>query len=415
MISYRMSLIALCAGVLFFSCKEEQPPAVPAEPAKVPVPTKYGVTLPGLKVVEATVEPGSSLGRILASRGLRAPQIHQAAQASVGIWDHKKLRDGDSVAFFLDSASGGLRHLVVRPDPFHWIRFDIDSVPKVLDIRRPIDTVRREVRGTIESSLWNVMAAKGMSASLIGRVSDILAWQVDFFALQVGDEICLVYDELRVDGRVAGEGDIHAVSFRQGDSVSRDFLFRRGEIDGYYDEWGRPNRRAFLKAPLQYSRISSRFTGSRMHPVLRIVRPHFGVDYAAPSGTPVVALGDGTVILKGWLGGGGNSLKIRHGNGYITGYMHLKAFASGLRQGSRVRQGDLIGYVGSTGLSTGPHLDFRVWDGIRPIDPLRISSPPSPPLPDSLKVVFQAAITPLVAILDGRDSVAAGKKVAQAP
>lgn len=410
-----MSLIALCTGVLLFSCKEEQPPAIPAEPAKAPVPTKYGVTLPGLKVVESTVEPGSSLGKILASRGLRAPQIHRAAQASVGIWDHKKLRDGDSVAFFLDSASGGLRHLVVRPDPFHWIRFDIDSVPKVLDIRRPIDTLRREVRGTIESSLWNVMAAKGLSASLIGRVSDILAWQVDFFALQVGDEICLVYDELRVDGRVAGEGDIHAVSFRQGDSVSRDFLFRRGEIDGYYDEQGRPNRRAFLKAPLQYSRISSRFTGSRMHPVLRIVRPHFGVDYAAPSGTPVVALGDGTVILKGWLGGGGNSLKIRHGNGYITGYMHLKAFASGLRQGSRVRQGDLIGYVGSTGLSTGPHLDFRVWDGIRPIDPLRISSPPSPPLPDSLKTVFQAGIVPLVAILDGRDSVGAAKKIAQAP
>ncbi len=407
----RFQTLGLCVFALLSCRKEESPPAPVAPPV---VQTRHGVVLTGLRVAEAVVEPGASLGKILASQGLRAAQVHRTAQATSGVWDLRKLRDGDSITFFRDSATGGLRHMVLRPDPYHWIRFDLDSLPKVTRIRRPVDTVRREVRGTIESSLWNVMVAKGLSPSLIGRVSDILAWQVDFFALQTGDEICLIYDELRVDGRVAGEGDIHAVSFRQGDSVSRDFLFRHGDLDGYYDEHGRPNRRAFLKAPLQYSRISSRFTGARMHPVLRIVRPHFGVDYAAPAGTPVVALGDGTVIQKGWIGGGGNSLKIRHGNGYITGYMHLKSFASGVRQGSRVRQGDLIAFVGSTGLSTGPHLDFRVWDGSRPIDPLRISSPPSPPLPDSLRVVFQSRILPLVAALDGRDT-AAPKVVAQAP
>lgn len=415
MTARRLLLMAHCILAILASCKRDEPPPVPEKQVEVPVPAKYGVPLAGVKVMESRVEPGSSLGRLLASRGLGSPQIHRAAQASQGIWDHRKLRDGDSVAFFLDSANGGLRHMVLRPDPFHWIRFDMDSIPKVSAIRRPVDTVRRELRGSIESSLWNLLSAKGGAPSLIGRVSDILAWQVDFFALQPGDEICLIYDELWVEGRLAGEGDIHAVSFRQGDSISRDFLFRHGDLDGYYDELGRPNRRAFLKAPLQYSRISSRFTGARMHPVLRIVRAHFGVDYAAPSGTPVVALGDGTVIQKGWAGGGGNSLKIRHGNGYITGYMHLKGYASGLRQGSRVRQGDLIGYVGSTGLSTGPHLDFRVWDGSRPIDPLRISSPPSPPLPDSLRAVFTMGIEPLLAILDGRDSVAAGKQVAKSP
>lgn len=406
MIFQRLLPIASCALMLLFSCRQEESTPPPVAVEKL-IPSKYGVSLPGLTVVEGVVEPGSSLGKILASRGLRATEIHRAAQASEGVWDHRKLRDGDSVAFFLDSTSGALRHMILRPDAFHWVRFDIDSVPKVTTIRRAVDTLRKTVRGTIESSLWNMMVSKGLSPTLVGRVSDILAWQVDFFALQPGDEFCLVYDELRVDGRLAGEGDIHAVSFKQGDVLSRDFLFRHGELDGYYDEQGRPNRRAFLKAPLQYSRISSRFTGARFHPLLRIVRPHFGVDYAAPAGTPVVALGDGTVVQKGWASGGGNSLKIRHGNGYVTGYMHLKGYASGVRQGGRVRQGDLIGYVGSTGLSTGPHLDFRVWDGTRPIDPLRIASPPSPPLPDSLRSIFQESTAVLAAVLEGRDSLTA--------
>jgi murein DD-endopeptidase MepM/ murein hydrolase activator NlpD len=149
-------------------------------------------------------------------------------------------------------------------------------------------------------------------------------------------------------------------------------------------------KKAFLKAPLNFTRISSKFTYNRKHPVLKIVRPHTGVDYAAPSGTPVVALGEGVVIHKGWAGGGGNTIKIKHPGNYVTSYMHLRGYAKGIKKGSRVAQGELIGYVGSTGLSTGPHLDFRVYKNGVPIDPLKMESPSVEPIAKEYMDSFEA-------------------------
>jgi murein DD-endopeptidase MepM/ murein hydrolase activator NlpD len=213
-----------------------------------------------------------------------------------------------------------------------------------------------------------------------------------FFGLQVGDSFSVVCDEELVDTISLGCGKIHAAYFRH---VDHDFYavpFTQGGIESYYDLEGNSLRKAFLKAPLKFSRISSGFSHNRLHPVLKIYRPHHGVDYAAPSGTPVYAIGDGKIIkaARGYNRGAGNIIKIRHNGVYSTAYLHLKSFAKGIKTGVYVKQGDLIGYVGSTGLSTGPHLDFRFYKNGKAINPLRVEAPPVEPVLDSNRVAYDS-------------------------
>lgn len=212
------------------------------------------------------------------------------------------------------------------------------------------------------------------------ELSEIYAWSIDFFGLQKHDHFSVIYDEQYVDTIPIGIGHIYSVLFNH---QQKDFYatsFMQDEQLSFFDENGESLQRAFLKAPLRFNRISSRFSGSRLHPVLKIRRPHYGIDYAAPSGTPVFAVGDGTVIEKKYTKQGGNTLKIKHNSVYTTGYLHLSNFAKGIRQGTRVKQGQLIGYVGSTGLATGPHLDFRFWKNNSPVDPLKVESPTVEPI-----------------------------------
>ena len=174
------------------------------------------------------------------------------------------------------------------------------------------------------------------------------------------------------------------------DSIQTAALQTRKSIAGYYDEQGNSLRKTFLKAPLNYKRISSHFSYARKHPIYHTVRPHTGVDYAAPAGTPVVALGDGVVTFRAYKGGGGNTIKIRHNSTYETAYLHLQKYAKGLQVGQYVKQGDVIGYVGSSGASTGPHLDFRVWKNGTPVNPLTLESPSAEPLPNDLHPAYDS-------------------------
>jgi murein DD-endopeptidase MepM/ murein hydrolase activator NlpD len=225
------------------------------------------------------------------------------------------------------------------------------------------------------------MIDNSLDPMLALELSDIFAWTIDFFAVQQGDRFRVIYDELYVDSVSIGIGEIYAVQFDHYGEENYAFLFDQdGRLD-YFDENGKSLRKAFLKAPLQFSRISSRFSNSRMHPVLRIRRPHHGVDYAAPKGTPVMSIGDGTVVARGYQkSGGGNYLKVKHNSVYTTTYMHLSGFAKGITTGTRVKQGQVIGYVGATGLATGPHLDFRVAKNGSYVDPLKVKAPPVEPV-----------------------------------
>jgi len=278
-----------------------------------------------------------------------------------------------------------------------FVVFDVTDTVAVYVRQKPIKTIRRTAEGVILVSLWNNIRKNGHNPALCYRIADLYAWQIDFFGIQEGDYYKVIYDELVVDDSVSLDiGRIHGAVFNHNHRHYYAIPFEQDSVTEYYDEKGQNLRKAFLKAPLRFSRISSRFTNSRRHPILRISRPHHGVDYAAPAGTPVVSIGHGTVIAAGYKRGGGNYVKIRHNSNYSTTYMHLSRFATGIRKGAKVEQGQRIGYVGSTGLSTGPHLDFRVYRNGQPIDPLRMESPPVNTLNPASKTAFNAVRDSLI-------------------
>jgi murein DD-endopeptidase MepM/ murein hydrolase activator NlpD len=210
-------------------------------------------------------------------------------------------------------------------------------------------------------------------------MADVLQWDLDFNRdLQPGDRFDVLFEEVYLDGRYFGIERVLALAYAQSNRKLE--VYSYGKSGEFYDAEGRPSEKMFLRAPLPYSRVTSKFSARRFHPVLKIARPHYGVDYGAPVGTPVRVTAAGTVISAGWEGGGGKTVKVRHPNGYVTCYLHLSRFAAGIRAGARVRQGDLIAYVGATGLATGPHLDYRVQRDGTWIDPQSLKSVPGAPL-----------------------------------
>ena len=224
---------------------------------------------------------------------------------------------------------------------------------------------------------------------------------VDFFGLQKGDRFRVLYDEKFCDGESVAVDTVRYAIFTHNGSDMPSIMYNQKDGGNvYWNEKGESMRKAFLKAPLKYSRISSGFSYSRKHPVTRKVQPHTGVDYAAPTGTPVMTIGDGVVTSVKYEGAGGNTVRIKHNSVYSTAYLHLSKYAKGLKVGQRVRQGDVIGYVGSTGRSTGPHLDFRVWKNGTPINPLKMDSPPAEPLSGEHKAAFEAVAQKYKAQID---------------
>ena len=256
-----------------------------------------------------------------------------------------------------------------------------DTISASVGIKEVV-SVTKTSTGSINSSLWNALKENHTNPILASDLSDIFAWSVDFFGIEKGDCYKVVYDEDYVDGVSIGISDVTSAYFKHKGKEYFAFKYAEDGTDfSYYDEEGKSLKKAFLKAPLKFSRISSKFSSSRFHPVLKIFRAHYGVDYAAPTGTPVYTIGDGTVLAKGYdAKGGGNYIKIRHNSVYTTEYMHLNKFESGLLVGNKVSQGETIGYVGKTGLATGPHLDFRVFMNGSPVNPLSIESPSVEPI-----------------------------------
>ena len=269
--------------------------------------------------------------------------------------------------------------------------------------KHTVTSKRQTVSGVITSSLWNAMKENNISPLLAVQLSDIYAWTIDFFAIQKGDKFTVIFDEDFVNGESIGIGKIYSASFNQGGTEFYAIRFTQEDGDSFFDQKGNSLRKAFLKAPLKFSHISSRFSNNRMHPVLRIVRPHHGVDYAAATGTPVYSIGDGVVLQKSYQpAGGGNFVKIKHNSVYTTSYMHLSKFALGLRAGLHVKQGEVIGYVGATGLASGPHLDFRVFMDGTAVDPLKIKSEPAEPVRAANLPKFNMLRDSVVKLLDIR-------------
>lgn len=349
--------------------------------AEAPV-LKYGFPVDSFLILEGTIKPNQHLSHILGDFGIGMAVIDQIARLSKEIFDVRKIRVGNNYSVFQSADSlSEVKYFVYENSATDYYVFELFDSLKVYRGEKEVETRLQSAHGEIESSLWNAMKKSGLDPMLALRLSDIYAWTIDFFAIQKGDRFRVLYEEMFVDSVPVGIGNIYAVQFDHYGSEQYAFRFEQDGRYEYFDKEGNSLRRAFLKAPLDFARVSSGFSHSRMHPVLRIARPHHGVDYAAPTGTPVKSIGDGTVITRAYqANGGGNYLRIKHNSVYTTVYMHLHGFAPGVTQGARVRQGQVIGYVGATGLATGPHLDFRVFKNGTPIDPLRMEAPPAEPV-----------------------------------
>ncbi|MBK9108042.1 MAG: M23 family metallopeptidase [Saprospiraceae bacterium] len=273
-------------------------------------------------------------------------------------------------------------------------------------------TYQQEISyGFIDKTLWHALESENISLNLIDQMEDALASAVDFHHVQKGDIFKLVYNRLYIEGVPTDDGELLAAYFNASGKDNYSFQYTSGKNSGYYDLKGRPMKSRFLKAPLRFSRITSGFNLKRLHPVLKFSRPHLGTDYAAPHGTPIMAVGSGVVEAASYTGGNGNYVKIKHDNAHQTQYLHMSRFASGVRRGAHVSQGQIIGYVGSTGLATGPHVCFRFWKNGRQVDHRRLSFPSPEPLPESVLPEFLKHKERLLSILDNIDNEMALNKI----
>jgi murein DD-endopeptidase MepM/ murein hydrolase activator NlpD len=355
-------------------------------------------------VVEKKVQPGETITSML-SDFLQPVDVYALNRQAKDVFPLRRIKAGQPYRLKLD-----------EQDCLQGFEYEINDQKKLcvstagggFDIRtEPIeyDVQTAVVDGQIETSLFEAVTSEGESAVLAVKLADIFAWDVDFIRdIRKGDSFRLVVEKRYRKGEFSGYGPIVGAKFTNQGQTYQAFLFttKDGRSE-YFNAHGQAMRKTFLKAPLNFTRISSGYTHRRKHPILNVVRPHLGIDYAAPRGTPVKSVADGVVIARAYERGGGNYLKIRHTNGYMTLYMHLSRFASGVRKGVKVDQGQTVAYVGSTGLSTGPHLDFRVKKNGSYINPLKIDSEPARPVPESEMARFQRAISPLQALLEGKN------------
>lgn len=362
--------------------------------------TLFGLPVDSFHISEKCILPNQNLGSILTGSGISMSKVDQLVRNSEGVFDVRKIRSGNPYYLFQASDStGDVQYLVYEENRIEYVVFSLSDSLSVRKGRKPVHNEQRSARGVITSNLWNTMKDNNLNPALAIEMSEIYAWTIDFFGIRAGDRFRILFEEQFVDTTSIGVGPVYAAEFEHMGKTYYAFRYFQDEGCDYFDDRGENLRKAFLKSPLKFSRISSHFSGSRLHPILKIRRPHFGVDYAAPKGTPVMTIGDGTVLERSYQGGAGNIVKIKHNAVYTTHYMHLAGFARGIAPGVRVRQGEVIGYVGTTGLSTGPHLDFRVYKNGTPIDPLKLDAPPGEPVKPELKEDYLARKDSLTALL----------------
>jgi len=344
----------------------------------------YGITIDSLQVVEGQIKSGQNLSVLLNKEGVSSLQVYQLVDASRAIFDTRSIRVGNVFTLIRDSSK--VLYWIYEHNPITYYICDFnDSLPKVTRYNRPVTIKQRKMAGIINNSLFQTVLENGGSQEVAVSLAGVFDWTVDFFSVQKGDHFKVIYEEKQVEGKPYGMGRILAAEFNHRNKNNLAILFDNGKPMQYYNENGESMRKRYLKAPLEFSRISSRFSMRRFHPVLKSYRAHLGTDYAAPTGTPIRSIGDGTVLEAGYRGGNGNFVKIKHNKTHTTGYLHMSRVAPGIRSGSRVSQGQLIGYVGSTGLATGPHLCFRFWENGTQVDPRRIQTPAADPLPAAQK------------------------------
>jgi murein DD-endopeptidase MepM/ murein hydrolase activator NlpD len=353
---------------------------------------------PPLKMLTGTIGRNTNLASVL-GQAVSPTVVHRIVETARPLHDLARISVGHPFSLVVGQ-DGFLSNFSYAIDELRTLRVvrNGDGLEAQITTRN-YDQRTEIVQGTITSSLFGAVNDAGEQDQLALDLADIFAWDIDFHTeLQKGDSFKVAVEKMYLDGRLSRYGRILSAEFVQGDRTLRAVRYDGQESQGYYAPDGTPLRKAFLRSPLKFSRISSGFTQSRFHPILKTMRPHYGVDYAAPIGTPVMASGDGVVILAGWDGGYGKTVKIRHPNGYQTLYGHLSRI--NVKAGQRVSQEQYIGAVGMTGLATGPHLDYRMIKGGVFLNPLKIQSPRAEPVPRAERAAFEATRDRVLALIE---------------
>jgi murein DD-endopeptidase MepM/ murein hydrolase activator NlpD len=381
--------------------KKEKPNLSKLGSLPLVIPTiKYGFAIDTFSMDENTVKNGDVIGNILNENGVDAQIIHNIMADNQHIFKPSNFRVGEKYTLFKSLDGKELEYLVYEPNVYHYFVFNfIDSIG-IKKIERPVTKKIKTTSGTIESSIWNAMAQQGSSPELIAKLEDALQWSIDFYHLQKGEKFKIVYESHNIEGKEIGAGLVLAAKYEMEKNTINAIYYSKPAFKGYYDLEGRPLNKGFLRSPLRFSRISSYFNTSRLHPILRRVRPHFGTDYAAPHGTPIMSVGNGVVLEARYSGGNGNYVKIKHDKQHTTQYLHMSRIGPGIRSGAQVQQGQTIGFVGSTGLATGPHVCFRFWKNGQQVNHLRLSFPPPEPLPKEEISSFNKEKEGIVALLN---------------
>lgn len=365
---------------------------------------EFGFNLSDYFVLRDTIKSGDSFGEILARNNIDYSKVYEIAQKTKDSFDIRKLQVGKPYTLLCKKEDTLITPecFIYQPNSidYYVVRF-ADTISAYKE-SKPVKIMEREASGTITSSLSEAIMNQGIDYEVTNSLSNIYAWTIDFFKLQPGDKFKVIYEEKFIDDSIyAGMGRIKAAYFEHNTKPFYAFRFKTDSIKGisdYYDDEANTLRRAFLRAPLNFSRISSYFSPKRFHPVQKRWKAHKGTDYAAPHGTPIMATANGTVTKSSYTAGNGNYVKIRHNSTYETQYLHMSKRA--VKAGQYVKQGDVIGYVGSTGLATGPHVCYRFWKNGEQVDPYKQDLPSAEPIKPELKESYLQYIQPFRLRLD---------------
>lgn len=392
-----------CGGSEEHQEKAEKDTVVPPPPR-----IEYGFLLDTFRVVQDTVKSGMTLSHLLAPYGISQADINKADQLARDSANMNFITEGKKYTILGDRRdSSETFYCIYEKSRIDYVIFNFRDSVNVTLVKRPVTVIEKEIAGVIEKNsnlvftIKNELNDDATAGELAETIAQVFAWTIDFFKLYPDDKFKVIYEEKQVEGVPYGIGQIKAVYFY---NISQEYYAFRyeqnGEI-GYFDENGKGMKRPFLKAPLKFSRMSSGYTMRRFHPVQKVWKAHLGTDYAAPTGTPIMATADGSVEAAGYTAGNGNYVKLYHNKTYQTGYLHMSKIASGMRNGVRVKQGDIIGYVGSTGLATGPHVCYRFWKNGQQIDPRAEKFTSTEPIKDSNMDDYKSKMEPLKKQLDG--------------
>ena len=362
----------------------------------------YGINADDFDVEEGEIEKNQFLHNILFPHGVTALQLDDIGRRLKDTFDVRYMKAGKKYTLLLNKDSAHTaKYFIYEIDNTDYVVYEFDSTVKATRGVKPIVTETRQTGGVINSSMYLTLDEQNASPTLVIELAEVYAWAVDFYRIQKGDWFKVIYDEKFVDGKSIGVSKIHGAVFNHYGQDYYAVWFEHEEQQGdYFDQNNNCCRATFLKAPVKYSRISSRYSLRRKHPVTGKVKGHFGTDYAAPYGTPIVSTANGSVIEAQFSKYNGNYVKVKHNSTYTTQYLHMQKIASGIRRGVQVQQGQVIGYVGSTGLATGPHVCYRFWLNGRQVDALRVKMPPAEPVREEYREVYEAHKNQVIEKLD---------------